>query len=297
LLSLFFALIVAGSTSAIAYLLDPAIEKIFIEKDQTQMVIIPLLIIIAFATKGLSLYAAKVLMIGVAEEVRKDMQCDMLDNLISADTALIEGKHTGKFISILSNDVNHITNLVSVGILNLFKDSLTLVGLRVVMLLQNWKLALIAIIMIPLASFAAKALGKRIGKVSTEQMLKAGILNTYLIELFKNHKLIKIFQQEKYENERAEKFINDVKEKSKKIATIFVRSSPIMETLTGIMIAILIFYSGKLVLKNEIDVNNFFSFLAAMMLAYQPVRSLATLNIAISQGLSAAIRILPVMDE
>ena len=297
LLSLFFALFVAGSTSAIAYLLDPAIEKIFIEKDQTLMVIIPLFITVAFATKGLSLYMAKVLMIGVAEEVRKEMQCDMLGNLISADTALIEGKHTGKFISILANDVNHITNLVSVAILNLFKDSLTLVGLLVVMFFQNWKLSLIAIIMIPLASFAAKTLGKRIGKVATEQMLKAGILNTYLIELFKNHKLIKIFQQEKYENERAEKFINDVKEKSKKIATIFVRSSPIMETLTGIMIAILIFYSGKLVLKNEIDVNNFFSFLAAMMLAYQPVRSLATVNIAISQGLSAAIRILPVIDE
>ena len=296
-LSLFFSLFVAGSTSAIAYLLDPAIEKIFIEKDQTLMVIIPLFIIVAFATKGLSLYLAKVLMIGVAEEVRKEMQCDMLGNLISADTALIEGKHTGKFISILSNDVNHITNLVSVALLNLFKDSLTLVGLLMVMFFQNWKLSLIAIIMIPLASFAAKTLGKRIGKVATEQMLKAGILNTYLIELFKNHKLIKIFQQEKYENERAEKFINDVKEKSKKIATIFVRSSPIMETLTGIMIAILIFYSGKLVLKNEIDVNNFFSFLAAMMLAYQPVRSLATVNIAINQGLSAAIRILPVIDE
>ena len=297
LLSLFFAMFVAGSTSAIAYLLDPAIEKIFIEKDQTLMVIIPLFIIVAFATKGLSLYMAKVLMIGVAEEVRKEMQCDMLGNLISADTALIEGKHTGKFISILANDVNHITNLVSVALLNIFKDSLTLVGLLMVMFFQNWKLSLIAIIMIPLASFAAKTLGKRIGKVATEQMLKAGILNTYLIELFKNHKLIKIFQQEKYENERAEKFINDVKEKSKKIATIFVRSSPIMETLTGIMIAILIFYSGKLVLKNEIDVNNFFSFLAAMMLAYQPVRSLATVNIAISQGLSAAIRILPVIDE
>ena len=296
-LSLFFSFFFAGSTSAIAYLLDPAIEKIFIEKDQTLMVIIPLFIIVAFATKGLSLYLAKVLMIGVAEEVRKEMQCDMLGNLISADTALIEGKHTGKFISILSNDVNHITNLVSVALLNLFKDSLTLVGLLMVMFFQNWKLSLIAIIMIPLASFAAKTLGKRIGKVATEQMLKAGILNTYLIELFKNHKLIKIFQQEKYENERAEKFINDVKEKSKKIATIFVRSSPIMETLTGIMIAILIFYSGKLVLKNEIDVNNFFSFLAAMMLAYQPVRSLATVNIAINQGLSAAIRILPVIDE
>ena len=297
LLSLFFALLVAGSTSAIAYLLDPAIKKIFIEKDQTLILIIPIFIIIAFATKGLSLYVAKVLMIGVAEEVRKDLQCAMLSNLICADTKLIDSKHTGKFISILTNDVSHITNLISTAVLNLFKDSLTLIGLLLVMFFQNWKLSLIAIIMIPLASLAAKTLGKRIGKVATEQMLKAGMLNTYLIELFKNHKLIKIFQQEKFENDRADKFIDDVKEKTKKIATVYVRSSPIMETLTGIMIAILIFYSGKLVLKNEIDINNFFSFLAAMMLAYQPVRSLATMNITINQGLSAATRILPVIDE
>ena len=297
LLSVFFALLVAGSTSGIAYLLDPAIEKIFIEKDQALIIIIPIFIIIAFAVKGFSLYLAKVLMIGVSEEVRKDLQCDMLNNLIGADTRLIDGKHTGKFISNITNDVSHITNLISVAILNLFKDSLTLIGLLTVMFFQNWKLALIAIIMIPLATFAARTLGKRISKVATEQMLKAGILNTYLIELFKNHKLIKIFQQEKYENKRAEKFINDVKEKTVKIATVYVRSSPIMETLTGIMIAVLIFYSGKLVLKNEIDINNFFSFLAAMMLAYQPVRSLATLNITISQGLSAATRILPVIDE
>ena len=296
-IAIFFAFLVAGSTSAIAYLLDPAIKKIFIEKDQTLILIIPICIVLAFATKGIALYVAKVLMINVSAEVSKDLQCDMLGNLIYADTKLIDDKHTGKFISLLTNDVSHITNLISTAVLSLFKDSLTLIGLLTVMFFQNWKLSLIAIIMIPLASLAAKTLGKRIGKVATEQMQKAGVLNTYLIEIFKNHKLIKIFQQERYENDRAYKFIDDVKEKSKKIAIVFVRSSPIMETLTGIMIAILIFYSGKLVLKNEIDINNFFSFLAAMMLAYQPVRALATLNITIGQGLSAAARILPVIDE
>ena len=297
LLAIVFALLVAGSTSGIAYLLDPAIKKIFIEKDQTLILIIPFLIVIAFAVKGVSLYIAKVLMISVSAEVTKDLQCDMLDNLISADTKLIDGKHTGKFIGFLTNDVNHITNLISTAVLSLFKDSLTLIGLLTVMFFQNWKLSLIAIIMIPLATLAARTLGKRVGKVATQQMQKAGVLNTYLIELFKNHKLIKIFQQEKYENKRADNFIEEVKEKTKKIATVYVRSSPIMETLTGIMIAILIFYSGKLVLKNEIDINNFFSFLAAMMLAYQPVRALATLNITIGQGLSAANRILPIIDE
>ena len=178
---LVLSILVAGSTSLIAYLLDPAIKKIFIEKDQTLILIIPILIIVAFTVKGLSLYLAKVIMIGVSEEVRKDMQCDMLSNLISADTKLIDGKHTGKFISSLTNDVSHITNLISVAILNLFKDSLTLIGLLTVMFFQNWKLSLIAIIMIPLATLAARTLGKRVGKVATEQMLKAGLLNTYLI--------------------------------------------------------------------------------------------------------------------
>ena len=297
LFSLFFALLVAGSTSAIAYLLDPAIKKIFIEKDQTLIIIIPIFIIIAFTVKGSALYLAKILMIKVSEEVKKNMQCDMLINLISADTRLIDGKHTGKFISNITIDVFHITQLISGAILSVFKDSLTLIGLLGVMFFQNWKLSLIAIIMIPLASLAAKTLGKRIGKVTTEHMVRAGVLNLFLIELFKNHKLIKIFQKEKYENNRAEKFINDVKEKTIKIATVFVRASPVMEILTGIMIAILIYYSGKLVLKNEIDINNFFSFLAAMMLAYQPVKALAALNITINQGLSAAARILPVIDE
>ena len=296
LLSVFFSVLLAGSTSAVAYLLDPAIKKIFLEKNQTLIFIIPALIIVAFTVKGVSLYIAKVIMIGVAAEVSKNIQSDMLDSLIKADTQLIDNKHSGKFIANLTNDVNMITNLVSTAILNLFKDSLTLIGLLSVMFYQNWKLSLIALIMIPLASFAARKLGKRIGKISTEQMIEAGFLTAFLMEIFKNHKLIKIFQKEKYESSRAEKFLNAVKEKSKKINIIFVRASPIMEVLTGIMIAILIFYSGKLIISEELNINNFFSFLAAMMLAYQPVRSLATLNIAVNQGLASAKRILPIID-
>ena len=150
--------------------------------------------------------------------------------------------------------------------------------------------------MIPLASFAAKSLGKRIGKVTTQAQESSGLLTSYMLEIFKNHKVIKIFQKENYEFIRAEKFINDLKDKVIKIATVMVRASPIMETLTGIMIGLLIYFSGKLILKEQLDVNNFFSFLAAMMLAYQPVRSLATINMAINQGLSAAKRILPAID-
>ena len=295
-LAAFFAILVAASTSATAWLLDPAIKKIFIEKDQSLIFIIPLAIIAAFSVKGIALYFAKVIMIGVAEEIKKILQSQMIKTLIRADTQLIDQKHSGKFISNLTYDVSHITNLLSSAVLSLFKDSLTLIGLLIVMFFQNWKLSLIAIVMIPLASIAAKTFGKRMGKVVTEAQEKSGFLNAYLIELFKNHRLIKIFQKEAYEGKKADEHLDQLKNKNKKINIVLVRLSPIMETLTGIMIAILIFYSGKLILKNEIDINNFFSFLAAMMLAYQPVRSLSSLNIVLNQGLSAAARILPIID-
>ena len=297
LISVFFGVLVATSTSAIAWLLDPAIKKIFVEKDQSLMFIIPLLIVIAFTTKGFALYFAKAIMITVAEEIKKMLQSQMVKSLINADTQLIDQKHSGKFISNLTYDVNHITNMLSTAVLNLFKDSLTLFGLLFVMFYQNWKLSLIAIIMIPIASIASRTLGKRIGKVVTEAQEKSGFLNTHLIELFKNHKLVKIFQREDYESQRTDKHLDQLKDKNIKINTVFVRMSPIMETLTGIMIAILIFYSGKLALKEEIEIGNFFSFLAAMMLAYQPVRALSTLNMTLNQGLSAAHRILPIIDN
>ena len=296
-LAALFSILVAGSTSAVAWLLDPAIKKLFIEKDQSLIIFIPLMIIIAFTTKGLSLYLAKTTMISVGEEVKKKLQFDMTTSLIKADTQIIDKKHSGSFISNLTYDVTHITNLLSNALLTLFKDSLTLIGLLIVMFTQNWKLALISIIMIPLASFSAKTLGKRVGKVTTQAQEKSGLLTTYLVELFKNHKLIKIFQKENYENLRANEYLEQLKDKNKKIQIVFVRMSPIMETLTGFMIAILIFYSGKLMSQNELDINNFFSFLAAMMLAYQPVRSLSTLNMVLNQGLSAASRILPIIDN
>ena len=297
IIAAFFSILVAGSTSAIAWLLDPAIKKIFIQKDQSLLFLIPLMIILAFTTKGLSLYYAKATMIGVGESIKKKLQYDMVNTLIATDTQIIDKKHSGKFISNLTYDVTHITNLLSHAILTLFKDSLTLIGLLFVMFFQNWKLALISIIMIPLASISAKTLGKRVSKVTTEAQEKSGFLTTYLVELFKNHKLIKIFQKEKYEKERADQYLSQLKDKNQKIQTVFVRMSPIMETLTGIMIAILIFYSGILISRGELDINNFFSFLAAMMLAYQPVRSLSTLHMVLNQGVSAASRILPIIDQ
>ena len=296
ILAALLSVLVAISTSATAWLLDPAIEKIFINKDQTLIVLIPFAIILAFTTKGISLYLAKLIMINVGEEVKKIIQIDMLNSFIKADTETIENKHSGNYISNLNFDVQQITRMLSEAFLSLFKDGLTLIGLLIVMFYQNWKLSLIAMIMIPLASVTAKVLGKRMGKVSTQAQERSGDLNRYLIDLFKNHKIIKIFQREDFEKSRSEIFVNNLKEKSAKIATVYIRSAPVMEVLTGIMIAILIFYSGKLIINEELGINNFFSFLAAMMLAYQPVKTLTKVNVAIGQGLAAAKRILPIVD-
>ena len=295
-LAAIFSVLVAISTSATAWLLDPAIEKIFLNKDRTLIFLIPLAIIVAFSTKGIALYQAKIIMIQISEEVKKMLQIDMLKSFINADTQIIENKHTGKYISNLSFDVDQITRMLAEAFLSIFKDGLTLIGLLSVMFFQNWKLSLIAIIMIPLATIIARQLGKRMGKVATQAQERSGDLNRYFVDLFKNHKIIKIFQRENFENERSEEYVNALKDKSIKIRSVYLRSTPIMEVLTGFMIALLIFYSGKLIIDDELNINNFFSFLAAMMLAYQPVKSLTKVNIAISQGLSAAKRIIPIVD-
>ena len=296
IIAIFFSVLVAGSTSGIAYLLDPAIEKIFIEKDKTLLYIIPILIILAFFTKGISLYLAKIIMIAVSQELKADVQKDMLKSLISSDTNFIDSAHTGKFISNLTNDVNMLVNLVSLALLNLFKDSMSLIGLLLVMFYQNWKLSMIAIIMIPLASFVARSLGRRMNKATVRTMDQSGVFTTRLVEIFKNHKLIKIFQREDHENQRSTKNLDELKDRVIKMMVIFNRNTPVMESLTGIMIAALLFYSGILIENGELQINNFFSFLAAMMLAYQPVKSLAGLNIAINQGVTGAKRVLPIVD-
>ena len=296
-LSIFFSALVAGSTALIAYLLDPAREKIFIEKNERLMILIPIAILFAFTIKGTSLYLAKYLLIQVGGEVQKVLQLQIMQSILRSNIEKVNKKHSGKFLSHISYDAGLVKKLVTDTILLFSKDTLTLFALVGVMFYQNWKLALFAIVMIPLASIAAKSLGKRVGKVTTQSQEVSGFLNSFFIEIIKNHKIIKIFQNENYENSRLSKIINSFKEKVVKIEIVMTRATPIMETLTGLMIGGLIYYSGNLIIKGELELNNFFSFLAAMMLAYQPVRTLATLNMGIHQGLSAAKRIIPIIED
>jgi subfamily B ATP-binding cassette protein MsbA len=297
LLALILSILVAGSTSGIAWLLDPAVKKIFIDQDQIFAWTIPILIICAFSCKGLSLYFARLNIIRVGEEVSGELQKKIAANILYSDIQTLDGRHSGKYISNVMYDAHHVQTLVSTAVLNIMKDSFSVIALVSLMFYQNWKLALFAILMMPLAGGLAKSLGKRIGKATTKAGESSGILASFLAEIFKGSKMIRIYQKENHETRRANTFINDLVEKNIKISSVMIRATPIMETLTGFMIAGFIVYSGKLIAAGEIGVNNFFSFLAAMMLAYQPIRSLATINLAIYQGASAFKRIEDVINK
>ena len=295
-ISFLLSLGVAGSTAAIAWLLDPAIEKMFMQQDKTMMVLIPMAIVLAFATKGITLYLAKTILIRVGGEIILFIQKQLASSILSSDIHTIESKHSGEYISHIMFDVGQVYAFVSTGILNLMKDSLTLVVLVGLMFYQNWKLAFFAILMIPIAAFVAKSLGKRIGKITTESIRLNATLISYLTEMLKASRMIKIFQQEKFELKKSDvELTKNIKTKIK-IGSIMIRATPIMEFLTGCMIAGFIYFSGFMIMSGEMGINNFFSFLTAMMLAYQPSRSLATLNMMFYQAAAGAERVFKVLD-
>jgi ATP-binding cassette, subfamily B, bacterial MsbA len=297
ILCLFLSITVAGTSSAIAWLLDPAVKKIFIEKDQTLAWLIPLAIILTFGTKGLSLYFARLNIAIVGQKISGKLQKKIAKSILRSDIQTLDSRHSGKYIANIMHDSAQVQHLVSTGVLNLMKDSFSVIFLIFLMFYQNWKLAFFAILMIPLAAGLAKNLGKQIGKATTQASHLAGSLTSLLSDIFKGSKIIRIYQKEKDEEFNSEKAIDRLIDKKIKIDSIMIRATPIMETLTGIMIAGFIFYSGKLINSGELEINNFFSFLAAMMLAYQPIRSLATLNMTVYQGSAAAQRIFTVIDK
>ena len=296
ILALILSFAVAGGTAAIAWLLDPAIEKIFIEQDTTMMLFIPIAIVLAFSVKGTSLYFARSILIRISNEVVKNLQLQLSSCILKSDTNTIESKHTGKYIAHIFYDTSQVAQLVGSGILNLMKDSLTLIVLVALMFYQNWKLALFALIMMPLAVFVAKSLGKRIGKAVEQSAKIEGNLTSYLSEMLKGSRMIKIYQKEKFELGRSQEKLELRENIQNKIGFILIRATPIMEILTGIMIAGFIYFSGLLISAGEMQINSFFSFLTAMMLAYQPIRSLATINMLFYQGAVGTQRVFEILD-
>ena len=296
-LCLILSILVAGSTSSIAWLLDPAVKKIFIDKNETLAWLIPIAIIFTSAAKGISLYFARININIVGQTIAGELQKKIANNILYSDLQTLDGRHSGKYISNVQFDASQVSHFVSTGVLNLMKDSFSVVLLVGLMFYQNWKLASFAMLMIPLAGGLAKNLGKQVAKATTHASKLSGNLTTYLSDIFRGSRMIRIFQKEDNEKENADKVISDLVNKNIKVAAIMLRATPIMEGLTGIMIAGFIFFSGRFIICGELGLNNFFSFLAAMMLAYQPVRSLATINMVAYQGAAASKRIFEIIDR
>ena len=292
-----FIIISAISTSAVAWLLDPAIKKIFIEKDTTLLIIIPALIILAFLIKSISIYIIRIKTIKISFNITKNIQILMADKILKSDTSFLISKHSGKFISNFTNDTQTLLNVINGIAISAVKEFFTLIALIALMFYQNWKLSLLAIIMIPVAAFFSKKFGKRMGKFVNQSLQASEIFTKFLSEILKATSVIKIFQKEDAELKNFKSVIEDRIEKMTKVERTRLGAAPIMETITGIAIAIVVLVGGYLSIRNEIEVGSFFSFLTALMLAYQPVRALSGVNIGVNEGLIAAKRIYELLDN
>ena len=292
-----FIIISALSTAGVAWLLDPAIKKIFIEKNKVLLFLIPAAIIFAFILKSLSTYIIRIKTIKISFNIIKNIQILMAEKILKSDTSYIISKHSGKFISNFTSDTSTLLGVINGIAISAIKEFITLIALMSLMFYQNWKLSLLAIIMIPVAAFFTKKLGKKMGKFVNKSLEASEIFTKSLSEILKATSIIKIFQKEDQELKNFKNVIEDRIDIMSRVEKTRLGAGPVMETITGMAVAIVVFAGGYLSIQNKIEVGSFFSFLTALMLAYQPVRALAGVNIGINEGIAAAKRIYTLLDN
>ena len=292
-----FIIISALSTAGVAWLLDPAIKKIFIEKNKVLLFLIPAAIIFAFMLKSLSTYIIRIKTIKISFNIIKNIQILMAEKILKSDTSYIISKHSGKFISNFTSDTSTLLGVINGIAISAIKEFITLIALMSLMFYQNWKLSLLAIIMIPVAAFFTKKLGKKMGKFVNKSLEASEIFTKSLSEILKATSIIKIFQKEDQELKNFKNVIEDRIDIMSRVEKTRLGAGPVMETITGMAVAIVVLAGGYLSIQNKIEVGSFFSFLTALMLAYQPVRALAGVNIGINEGIAAAKRIYTLLDN
>ena len=295
--SLFFMIIIALCTGATAWLLDPAIEKIFLDKDSSMLIIIPIAIIGTLLIKSVSTYIQVFLLNSVAQNVIADTQIKLFKKIINADLAWLHKIHSAKIISNFLYDVTLLQDSVSSSLANGVKDFLTLICLVGVMYYQDWVLATIAIIAFPLVGLLSRQLGKRIKKASTETQEETGIMASILSENLDGTRIVKAYQQEDREIKKLSESVYRRMNKILKAINTRGATSPFAEFLAGFGIAGTLYYAGLRGLQGELPLNEFVSFLGAMMLAFQPLRRLAAVNTTLQEGFAAAIRVFDLLDQ
>ena len=289
--------IVAATTATNAYLMKPVFDDVFILRDENMLLIIPIAIFAIAVIKGLSTYGQAVLMSHIGQRIVATIQQTMFSHLMWADISYFQKTSTGNLISRFNNDANMLRSAVSNVLVGIAKDTLTLIFLIGLLFYHDWTLALIAFFVFPTAVYPIVRIGQRMRKVSDNTQIQMGELTTLLDETFRGARHVRAYGMEKYEINRVTKLINIIFKLVQKAARVRSATHPIMESLGGIAVAIIIFYGGSQVIQGATTPGTFASFISALLLAYPAMKNLANMNANLQEGLAAAQRIFLLIDS
>ncbi|MEY4781613.1 MAG: hypothetical protein RLZZ492_236 [Pseudomonadota bacterium] len=292
-----FIILTSLTTAATAWLLDPAIKEIFENKNRQMLYLIPLAIVFTFIIKAFSVYGTRIITIKVGIKIIKNIQTLMAQKFLLSDISHITKKHSGKYLSNFTNDITILFTILTGVVVTLFKETFTLIALLGLMFYHDWQLSLLAMIMIPVAAISSKNIGKKMGKKVHVSLEASDKFMKFLSEIIKGSWLIKIYQKEEDELKKISMIIDERFKAIRKVEQTRLGAGPIMEIISAVAIAIVVFFAGYRSIQGAITLGEFVSFLAALMLAYQPVRALAGINVGIQEGITAAKRIYEIIDQ
>ena len=294
--ALFCMAVVAAATAGTAWLMEPALDDVFIARDQEMLYLIPVAILALALLGGGAAYIQAVLMARVGERLVADFRRDMYVKLMRADLAFFANTQTGNLIARFTVDASMLrTNLIR-AMTGFVRDALRLVFLIGVMFYQEWLMASVAIVVFPLTAWPIVSIGRKIRRATSVTQARMADLTIRLDESFPAARLIKTFRMERKEIDRACSAIEEVFSRSYRAARIAAITNPVMEAFGGVVIAVVIVVGGSMVIAGSTTPGTFFSFIISLLLAYRPLKSLASYNILLQQGLAAAQRVFAVLD-
>jgi len=289
--------VMAASTSGAAFLMKPAIDEVFVRQDMTKLKIIPFLVVGLFLLKGLGYYGQEYFMNYVGQGIIKRLRDSLYVHIQDLPFSFFHEERTGALMSRITNDVNIMRNMVSTSVTGLMRDTLTIMGLTGVILYMDWKLALLAFIVLPLAFYPIVEFGRRVRKVSTGCQESMAELSSFLHETIAGQKIVKAFGMEDYEKQRFFDKTNTLFTLELKAVIARSLTSPIMEFLGGVGVALIIWYGGYRVIQGTSTPGTFFAFIAAVIMMYDPVKKVSRLHATIQEGLAAADRVFDIMER
>ena len=287
---------VAASTASLAFLMETILDQVFTARDTDKLAVVAGTVFAVFVIKGMATYGQNVLMSYVGQRVLADLQMRLFNHLVAADLSFFHGNASGGLIARFINDVEKMRGTVSNVLTAIGKDSLTVIFLVGVMIWQDWQLALAAFFAFPTAIYPLVRIGRRMRKVSANTQAEIAQFTTLLNEVFQGARHVKAYGMERYEASRAGVVIEQLFALVYKAARTKAASHPIMETLGGMAIVVAIAYGGWQVIEGHRTTGTFFSFITALLLAYEPVKKLVNLNANLQEGLAAAERVFGLLD-